>query len=131
MKKINSLSVVILLFSIFIIREMVKVESSNFLGCSYGKNIMLDSSFYTSYAIFCLDNFLNYQISLFSFLSLLTISFIFWLFGDKRIFSLIFSLSFLFLIIDILEINYQKANLLYFFLAFPFMFFSACFKLEK
>lgn len=122
MKRISYPSVIILLFSILLIREGAKVFFSRYVGCNYGKNIVIDSRFYTSLSLIC-PSLISYYFLLGMYFSILvTIACVFNYLGDKRLFILLFILSFILLSIDIIGHYYTISYILL--LPFSFLFFS-------
>jgi len=119
MEKVSYLSVIILLLSLVVIREGIKVETSKMFGCYYGKNILIDSNLY-SYSFLICDKISHILFSLLSFLSIFSLSFVFKVLEDQRIFYFFFLFSFFFLLFDILTYYDIKTNYITFSLLFLF-----------
>ncbi|MFH7880732.1 MAG: hypothetical protein QXI09_01865 [Candidatus Aenigmatarchaeota archaeon] len=119
MERVSYLSVIILLLSLVVIREGIKVETSKMFGCYYGKNILIDSNLY-SYSFLICDKISHILFSLLSFLSIFSLSFVFKVLEDQRIFYFFFLFSFFFLLFDILTYYDIKTNYITFSLLFLF-----------
>lgn len=117
MERISYFTVVIILLSLIVIREGIKSQFSGLFGCEYGKNILLDSNFYTSSMMVCSE--MNYfGLSVFLALFLITLSLLFFILEDYRTFRTIFMASFSFLLIDIISFHYTNVNYLSMFFFF-------------
>lgn len=119
MERVSYLSVIILLLSLVVIREGIKVETSKMFGCYYGKNILIDSNLY-SYSFLICDKISHILFSLLSFISIFSLSFVFKVLEDQRIFYFFFLFSFFFLLFDILTYYDIKTNYITFSLLFLF-----------
>ncbi|MEM5815578.1 MAG: hypothetical protein QXL14_00820 [Candidatus Aenigmatarchaeota archaeon] len=123
MEKVSYITVVIVLLSVFFLREAIKSGFSNPLGCYYGENILIDSRLYTSSSLVCSKGS-YFLLAISNLLSLLFLSLLF-KFLDDTIFStsiLIFSFTLFF--IDLLSYYYANLNYFTFIVFLPFMFFS-------
>lgn len=123
MNNISNLTVVLILLSLVVVREIIRSNIAQKFDCSYGENIFLDHKFYTSSSLVC--SFYNhFTLSLTTFFSIVLLSFLFGFLGDRRVFSLIFCFAFFFLLMDILLYYYSSVNYSFLILFLPVMFFS-------
>lgn len=129
MERISYLTVAILLLSLVVLREGIRSWTSENLGCSYGKNILLDSNFNFIPSLKCGEK--SYFVIVFmTFFAVFFVSYLFRLLGERAIFSLFFSTAFLFLILDILTYYYQSVNYVSLLILFPMLIFNIIWKEE-
>ncbi len=125
--KVSNFIILLLLPSFFVLREIIKVSSSQILPCSYNKTILLDSKFFYSSLFACPSPISYFSSSLLVFLSFLSISLFFYLLEDKRISFLAIIFSFFFLVLDVLLYYYQSVSFLALLFLFPFFFLTFAF----
>jgi hypothetical protein len=119
--KVNNLAVVIASLSFPLIKEAVKVFSSNIFSCSYTKNIILDAHLQTYSLLMCSSSISYFCVVFLSFIAMFSVSITFLLLEDRRMSSLMLILSFFFLFTDILLFFYGKISYVFLLPFLPFM----------